>query len=55
LKLLARGEFWPGKNHKYFKKRKLFMEYQSIVFKIFRLEKFVLILKYLLICYHYKH
>jgi hypothetical protein len=40
----GRGEYWPGKNHKYFRKRKLFMEYQSIFFKIFWLEKFVLIL-----------
>ena len=36
----SRGELWPGKNHKYFKKRKLFMEYQSIFFKIFWLKKF---------------
>ena len=28
-----KGEVWPGKNFKYIKKRKLFMEYQPIFFQ----------------------
>ena len=40
-----RGAYWPGKNHNYFKKRKLYMEY-FFSFLIFWFSKFFLILKY---------
>ena len=32
IRVTSRGEFWPGKNHKYFKTRKLFMEYFVPIF-----------------------
>ena len=46
---VSRGEVWPGKNNKYIKKRKLFMEQQPIFFKTFWITLFFLIILYLLV------